>query len=59
MKCIRPRDHSDVPGGHPDARIIRVRNDEAAAQVATGEFKYTTKSAFKAQERNHNVKPSV
>ena len=51
MKCIRPR----VPGGHPDARTIRVRNAEAAIKVATGEWHYTTKSAYRAQERTHNV----
>ena len=44
MKCVRAK---------ADKRIVRVRNNDALLKVLSGEFSYTTKSAYKAQERNH------
>jgi hypothetical protein len=44
MKCVKRK---------ADKRIQRVRNQAAGDMVATGDYTYTTKSAYRAQERNH------
>lgn len=43
MKCIR---------NLVTEEITRVSDEEAAEKVATQKFQYTTKSAWRAQERN-------